>query len=184
MQDSEYRHYSTSETRQLFETLVAVYMEVYAHEQGEFFDESRICRQLESHMKIEGFEVVGAHLDGRIVGYIYGFPLPADTSWWRGLLTPVARELLEETGDRTFAISELVVRPAWQGRGIGRALHDDILRSRGESRATLLVEQDNEIAKTAYYKWGWRHFGQLQPHWPGAPVLDALMLQLPLKPRS
>jgi len=71
-----------------------------------------------------------------------------------------------------------MVRERWRGRGLGHALHDDILAGRREERATLLVEQDNKAALAAYTSWGWAKFGKPRPSWAGAPELDTLILRL------
>jgi ribosomal protein S18 acetylase RimI-like enzyme len=173
-------HYDSSQTQSVVDTLVALYIEIYAHEEGEFFGESRIRQQLESHMQIVGFDIVMAFNKDSIIGFVYGFPLASDTRWWRGLRTTVSPDLITESGGRTFAISELAVHRMWRRQGIGRALHDQILTPRTEDRATLLVEQDNEPANNAYAKWGWKQFGRIRPARSGAPTLDALMLSLPL----
>jgi GNAT superfamily N-acetyltransferase len=158
--------------------LVGVYLEVYAAEGGEFYGEDRIRAQLVGHMGAEGWELVAAWADSDLAGYAYGFPLQQGAQWWRGLLTPVDPAAIEETGSRTFALSELLVRAPWRGRGLGHALHDELLTGRREKRATLLVEQDNQTALAAYTRWGWEKFGKLRPGWAGAPELDALMLPL------
>jgi GNAT superfamily N-acetyltransferase len=136
-------------------------MNVYANERSEFFDESRIRRQLESHLKMDGFTLVAAYFDDTLIGYIYGFTLPSDSKWWDGLITPVSADSILETGNRTLGLCELVVHPSMQRKGIGRLLHDGLLKTGGEERATLLVEQDNEVATSAYLRWGWEYFGQL-----------------------
>jgi ribosomal protein S18 acetylase RimI-like enzyme len=81
--------------------------------------------------------------------------------------------------DRTFGLCELIVHPDWQRRGIGHALHDELLGHRPEARATLLVSEDNSAARRAYAKWGWRKIGKLQP-FPDSPNYDALVLDLPV----
>lgn len=174
------RRYDATEARGIFEDLVSLYMEVYAHENGEFFEESRIREQLESHLKANGFSLVAAYCDAALVGYVYGFTLPSDSQWWHGLVTSVPADSIRETGERTFGLCELVVHPSMQRKGVGHSLHNALLNARGEERATLLVEQDNEVAESAYLKWGWKYFGQLQPSWQGAPVLNALIRELPL----
>jgi len=121
--------------------LVALQQEIYADaEPREFFSEDRYRRQLASHMKASGWDLVAAYQGDELVGYAYGFPLQPDTGWWNGLLTTLPDHEITETGHRTFALSELMVRVAWRGRGIGRALHDRLLSARREVRATLLVE--------------------------------------------
>ncbi|GAA2440805.1 hypothetical protein GCM10010191_66050 [Actinomadura vinacea] len=60
------------------------------------------------------------------------------------------------------------------GRDIAYALHDELLRPRAEQRATLRVRH----AYQRYTKWGWHKTAQPRPGWPGAPLLDVLMLDL------
>ncbi|MFK8851736.1 hypothetical protein [Streptomyces sp. Ac-502] len=48
--------------------------------------------------------------------YAYGAPLAAGAPWWGGLLTDVAPDVTEETGSRTYALSELMVRAPWRRR--------------------------------------------------------------------
>ena len=160
--------------------LVALQQEIYADaEPREFFSEDRYRRQLASHMKASGWDLVAAYQGDELVGYAYGFPLQPDTGWWNGLLTTLPDHEITETGHRTFALSELMVRVVWRGRGIGRALHDRLLSARREVRATLLVEPDNFDAKARYSQWGWTELARLRPSWEAAPVLEALVLPLP-----
>ncbi len=161
--------------------LVEVQQEIYADaEPREFFGEERYRRQLAGHMAVPGWELMAAYDGPEMVGYAYGFPLRPGTGWWNGLLTPVADEDIRETGSRTFALSELMVRVPWRCRGIGRALHDKLLWTRVEERATLLVEPDNTDAKERYGRWGWTWLARLRPSWENAPELEALVLTLPL----
>ena len=163
--------------RPIVDDLVRVYREVYA-DGGEFDSEERYREQLDGHMGRAGWELVAAWAGGDLAGYVYGFPLARDSRWWRGLLTPAGAGAIEETGSRTFALCELMVRASWRGRGLGHALHDEILARREEERATLLVEPDNGFAVAAYTRWGWERFGKLKPGWDGAPEFDALILPL------
>ncbi|MEV7052344.1 hypothetical protein [Streptomyces anulatus] len=54
------------------------------------------------------------------VGYAYGAPLPAGSRWWGGLLTDVPADTITETGARTYALSELMVRTPWRKTGVAR----------------------------------------------------------------
>lgn len=176
---SDLRHHNAEQARQQVEGLVDVYLQVYTDTDDPFYGEDRYRRQLDGHLGGPAFELVTAHApdDGRLVGYIYGFALPERARWWQGMLTPVPPEAITETGKRTFAVCELMVLPSWQGRGIGRALHDELLRGRSEERATLLVEPGNQ-ARDRYIRWGWRKLGELRPGWEGAPLFDAMLLPL------
>jgi ribosomal protein S18 acetylase RimI-like enzyme len=118
-------------------------------------------------------------LDGELVGYALGYPLPADSGWWRGLRSDVDPAKLQEDGKRTFALTEIMVREGWRRRGYARALHDVLLAGRQEERATLLVLPDNMPARSAYLAWGWYKLGELQP-FDDAPVYGATVRELPV----
>ncbi|WP_433566863.1 GNAT family N-acetyltransferase [Nocardia sp. CA-151230] len=130
-----------------------------------------------------GFELVIGRIDGEPVGQSWGWPLGASSRWWTNLHldTGDRAAFVAENGLRTFALSEIMVAKPYTGRGIARALHDEILRTRPEERATLLVEPDNARAYRAYINWGWSKVGVLKPSWPNAPVFDALIRELPTR---
>jgi ribosomal protein S18 acetylase RimI-like enzyme len=158
--------------------LLAVYTEVYADLLGDpFFAPDRFWERLEAYAKWPGFELVTGWINDELVGYTLGYTLPPRSNWWRGFRGDVAPLVLEEDGQRTFAVTQLMVLPAWQRRGYARQLHDALLAGRPEERATLLVKPDNIPARTAYLSWGWQLFGQLQP-FDDAPVYDSLMYNL------
>lgn len=127
-----------------------------------------------------GFEMVVARVDGEAVGQAWGWPLTAESKWWNNLhLDEGSREdFTAEDGARTFALSEIMVRADFTGRGIARALHDQLLDSRNEQRATLLVDPDNTRAYDTYLRWGWHRVGTLRPSWPDAPQFDVLIREL------
>jgi GNAT superfamily N-acetyltransferase len=172
-------HYDAKRAREIFDQLVAVYLEVYADTDDEFFGEDRYRRQLASHMGASGFALVVAYDADDIAGYVYGFTLPENARWWTGMLTEAPSGLLDETGSRTFALCEIMTRQPWRGTGIARALHDEVLAERTEERATLLVEPENS-ARDIYTHWGWTKIGQQRPGWEGAPIYDSLIFPLPL----
>jgi GNAT superfamily N-acetyltransferase len=157
--------------------IVAAYVEVYAHTGDPFFGEERFRLQLAGHMQAPAWELVTAELDGELVGFTYGFVLPATTAWWRELVTKVPVGFTAEDGRRTLAISQMVVRAPWRRQHVGRRLHDTLLSSRSEERATLLVEPDNRPAQAAYAAWGWRKVAELRPRWAGAPLYDVLVIE-------
>lgn len=173
--DVTYRRYDAGAARGIVDDLVAVYNEVYADADADFFNEDRYRRQLGSHMTAAGWSLATAHEAGELVGYIYGFPLAPTTGWWRGLIPPVPEGFSHEDGHRTFAISEILVRAPWRRRGIAGTLHDQILAGRSEERATLLVEADNAAARAAYHAWGWQFAARLRPSWAHAPLYDVLV---------
>ena len=121
--------------------------------------------------------MITGRLTSELIGYALGYTLPEGSGWWRGFQGDVDPALLSESGHRTFAVNELMVRPAQRRRGYARALHDSLLHNQPETRATLLVRPDNTPARTAYRSWGWYELGKLQP-FDDAPVFEAMVLEL------
>ncbi len=103
-----------------------------------------------------GFRLTTARAGDEYVGFGYGFLLPADTRWWTGLDDPVGEEFAREDGHRTFALIDYGVLPGWRGRGIGRAVHDELLAGSGARRATLSVQPKAAETLEIYRRWGWR----------------------------
>jgi GNAT superfamily N-acetyltransferase len=171
------RHDAT-EARLLMDNLVCVYAEIYAHKADDpFFTVDRFTARLIAHSSRPGYELITAWDGGTLVGYAYGVPLSSDTHWWDGLEDPLPADMLRETGRRTFALNEIMVRAGWRRRGIAAMLHDELMSGRTEDRATLLVESANAPAHNAYTAWGWRRLGRLKP-FPDSPLYDAMILEL------
>lgn len=175
------RTYDADQAEQLIDDLVTLYLKVYA-DKGEFYGEDRYRRQLALHRERAGWQLVTAVVDGELIGYIYGFPLPPQTRWWEGIKGTVPAGFTHEDGQRTFAISELLVQTSWRRRGVARALHDRLLGGRRERRATLLVRPDNDVARRAYAAWGWQQHARLRPGWENAPEFLVLTKDVPVAP--
>ncbi|HCT75901.1 MAG TPA: hypothetical protein DGT23_04780 [Micromonosporaceae bacterium] len=105
--------------------------------------------------------------------------LTAGTHWWDGLLDPVPDGTTQETPGRTFVVIEVAVRSAHRRRGVGKALHNDLLSGRDEQRVTLLCRPEATAARAAYAAWGYQDLGWLQP-FPDAPIYIAMVRDLPL----
>jgi GNAT superfamily N-acetyltransferase len=177
--DLAIKHYGVEQAAEVRPVLLEVYADVYADRQDDpFFAVDRFAEGLDGWSGRPDWSCVIGWVGLEAVGYAYGAPLPKDAAWWGGLLTERPKHDIAETGTRTFAISELMVRSQWRKKGISRALHDALLHGRPEERATLLVEKDHPKVRTLYQSWGWQWFGDLQPRLPQAPLLDSLVLDL------
>lgn len=125
------------------------------------------------------FGIAIAQIDGGLIGFAYGYTLRPDTSWWNDFVTPVPEELTTEWEGRTFALIDFAVAGNWRGRGVGRKLHNALLSSRHESRATLAMEPAADKARAAYEDWGWRVVGRLRgPVTDFAPEFDIMVRDL------
>ncbi|MDP5317361.1 hypothetical protein [Streptomyces poriferorum] len=101
-----------------------------------------------------------------------------------GLLTEVPADVVAETGTRTYALSELMVRRPWRKTGMFRQLHDALLDVRPERRATLLVDQEHPKVHALYGSWGWQTLGDLRPRIPDASLFHAMIRSLPTSESS
>ena len=162
------------------EELQALHAEVYADppyrrddDAARFGDRFRVQRRQ------PGFVLAEARHGGYLVGFAAGMPLRPSTSWWKDLTIPLPDEVTAEHPGRTFALTELLVRASWRRQGIGQTLHDLILASRPEERATLTVLPAAAAAQNAFRKWGWRKVGRPRNPGPGSPVSDVLVTALP-----
>src|SRR6516162_3804381 len=139
---------------------------------GSFADRFRVLRRQ------PGFVLAEARHGGYLVGYAFGMPLRPSTSWWRQLTTPLPEEVTTEHPGRTFALADLAVRASWRRQGIGRDLHDLILRGRPEERATAVVAPAATPAQRAFRNWGWRKVARTRDAGPPPAVADVLLTTL------
>lgn len=162
---------------QSFPTLGQLYRNVYAeppYHEGES-DAADFEASLEQRSEQPEFRVVVAHESvDQPIGFALGHRLEPGTKWWRGALTPLPERITEEHRGRTFAIIELAVLRPHRQRGLGRALHDELVAGLDVERLTLLVRPDAVPAAAAYRSWGYERVGQIQP-FPDGPVYDAMV---------
>jgi len=179
-----FRRFDRSAAREQRDTVSAIHDDAYvsAIDSGDLFEtREAFLERFDAYTARDGFDLVIAYLGDEPAGQAWGWALrPPDGGWWRWLTTPVEPGFAEENGERTFALSELMVRQVFAGRHIAHALHDELLSTRPEQRATLLVKPDNVTAYRAYLKWGWRKAAEMQTNWPDSPLFDVLILPLPL----
>ncbi|MGW0819894.1 GNAT family N-acetyltransferase [Streptomyces sp. NPDC002845] len=88
--------------------------------------------------------------------------------------TPSTREYGVEG---TFGLCEIMVRTPWRGKGIARGIHDELMRLRTETRASLLVDSQRPKVRALYESWGYRKVGQMQP-FEDSPRYDAMVLDI------
>jgi ribosomal protein S18 acetylase RimI-like enzyme len=160
--------------------LLALRAEVCGDGDGDGAPAATSARQLRVRRRQPGFVLAEARHGGYLVAYASGLPLRPSTSWWKDLTTQLPDNVTAEYPGRTFALTEILVRPSWRRQGIGRALHDLILDGRAEERATLTVPPGAAAAQAAFRSWGWRRLARTRGQDPDAPVLDVLLTGLPI----
>ncbi len=175
------RRYSGPDARRLRSTVEAIYACSYtdAIASGHSFDSiAAFMSRFDSYVAVPGFDMVVAYQSTDAIGQTWGWPLDGRTGWWEGLDFEPEPGFTVEDGARTFALSEIMVCREWTGRGVAKAMHDQLLNARRESRATLLVEPDNLPARRAYLHWGWHQVARLRPGWDDAPTFDVFIKTL------
>ncbi|MGQ4614606.1 GNAT family N-acetyltransferase [Nocardia sp. R7R-8] len=186
LSDLNFQRYTAAQARDLRDKIETIFRDSYvdAIDSGEEFESPEaFMHRFDTYTdpaRAGAFELLIARLDGELCGQAWGWPLTAKTGWWDGLKLDEGDQasFTAENGSRTFAFSEIMVRKQFTGKGIARALHDELLEGRSEQRATLLVRPDNHRAYDKYRRWGWHRVGTLRPNWPDAPRFDVLMRDL------
>lgn len=124
------------------------------------------------------FGIVLARVAESIVGFAYGYTVDTNTRRWQSMTVPLSDDAAMEWSGRTFLLFDFAVAAAHRGRGIGKQLHDRLLSSRLEQRATLTVQPTAVETKKIYEHWGWRLVGQMEGGpTAAAPIFDAYVIE-------
>jgi ribosomal protein S18 acetylase RimI-like enzyme len=159
----------------------ALHADVYASgPDGRYAADARFADRFRVQLRQPGFVLAEARSGGYLVGCAAGMPLRPSTSWWRDLTGSLPEQMTAEYPGRTFALTELIVRASWRRQGIGRYLHDLIIGSRREERATLVVPPAAAAAQAAFQNWGWRRVARTAGPGSDSPAADVLVADLPL----
>ncbi|MEU4607852.1 GNAT family N-acetyltransferase [Kribbella sp. NPDC023972] len=112
--------------------------------------------QLPLHSERDGFKLVAARADDRIVGFAYGFTGQRG-QWWPDRIAEAApAEIVTEWVGGHFEFVELAVMVEAQGRGIGSALHDVLMADLPHEKALLSTYVDDRTAPRLYRRKGWQ----------------------------
>jgi ribosomal protein S18 acetylase RimI-like enzyme len=169
-------HHAAEAVPAMRDELIAVHIDARAELLDQpFYSAERFWERFENYLRGPGFDLVTGRLDSQLVGYAFGSTLPAGSQWWQDV-EGLGPDFTTETGTRTFAFREILVRKAFQHRGYAHQLHDELLAHRPEERATLLVRSDNP-ARLLYRRWGWTQIGFAQP-FPDSPRFESMVLEL------
>jgi GNAT superfamily N-acetyltransferase len=172
---------NTAEARDLFQPIYQLYYETFSKPPYEWPEgEAEQYKQRFGYLISDPtFGIAIARLGAELVGFAYGQALRPATKWWDGFITPVPPEITTEWEGRTFALIDFAVAESVRNAGVGRQLHDTLLESRQEERATLAMEPKAHHAKAVYEHWGWRTVGSLRgPATDFSPEFDILVLPL------
>ncbi|MFG3253583.1 GNAT family N-acetyltransferase [Streptomyces sp. NPDC048172] len=139
-------------------------------------DEIGVRRHIvQRHMTSHGARALGATLEnGRLVGFVYGMPNDR-TQWWSTVVHPYLRQEGHDGWlSDSFVITELHVHPAFQHRGLGRALITTLTDGAGEPRSLLSAIDTDSPARALYRSLGYRDLAR-RVMFPSAPNPYAVM---------
>ncbi|MEU9508569.1 GNAT family N-acetyltransferase [Micromonospora sp. NPDC048170] len=163
MTDVTYARHSAEVAAGLMDELCKVYADAYGQVVGEdtMVKADAFRDRATGALGARNYELVTAQAGGELVGFVFGYSLRQDRDWFAGLdPAPEAGFTDERGGERTVVLAEIEVRKAWQGRGIGRSLHDTFLGGRHEERATLTANPVATATHALYEGWGWQAGGR------------------------
>ncbi len=131
-------------------------LDVYAEAMQVPAAAARNRRQIVSaHLERAGLRAAAATDGDQLVGIGYGYR-GAPGQWWHDQVRDVLSiESARTWLDGAFEVCELHVRPAWQGKGIGRALLDDLLAQTDAATAVLTTPDAPTRARAFYASAGW-----------------------------
>lgn len=136
---------------------------------------------MEQLMRQATFEMTVAFDGPEVAGFAYGHRLPVNHGWWSGFPKPLPAEFTREWEGRTFTLVDFVVSARFRGTGIGRKLHDLLLRRRPEERAVLSVQPAAIETQQIYEHMGWAKVGRKGPiEGVQPPYWDIFVLSLAL----
>ncbi|MEU2393630.1 GNAT family N-acetyltransferase [Streptomyces sp. NPDC007369] len=181
MSEVTYERFDGQEAAGALDVFLPAYEEVYAeppYSEGPS-DVAQFIDHYLRHVQRAGMRLVVARDGADVIGFTYGYLLPADTGWWSNVDRELPADFTREDGARTWVILELAVRKPWRRRGIAAALHAALLDGLGVERVTLTVRPEPEAApaRMAYAAWGYQAVGTSHP-WEGAPFYKAMVLEV------
>lgn len=164
-------------TRDVRTDLSSVYLAAYGHSglpetalDADHFADSTIPR----HARRDGFRLVISTTDDQVSGYAYGFTGERGQFWSDWLSDAAPSDIVQEWVGGHFELVDLVVAPAFRGRGVAGELHDHLLRGLPHDRALLATAPDGSAAARLYASRGWH---VLVPEIDGAKALHGLDLR-------
>ncbi|KRV51032.1 acetyltransferase [Wenjunlia vitaminophila] len=134
------------------------------------------------HAAYPGVRALGAFPPGgELVGFTYGMPNSRE-HWWSSVIEPyLVRAGNDEWLDDAFGVTELHVRPDFQGRGLGRALITRLTDGVPQHRSILSAVEGPSRARRLYHSLGYVDLAH-SVRFLSAPTLYVVMgAPLPLR---
>jgi ribosomal protein S18 acetylase RimI-like enzyme len=140
-----------------FAPYVDAAVEVYVVAMGKRRDVLPARRDItRRHLDFPGFRGVVALSEGRLAAFSYGY-LGRPGQWWHdSVVGALPRTDADTWLDNAFEVAELHVLPAWQGRGLGRALLHAVCADTTAQTVVLSAIDAETPARQLYRSAGFR----------------------------
>jgi len=112
--------------------------------------------QLPLHAGRDGFRCATVQVQGRLVGFAYGYTGQRGQWWSDRIAEHAPAAVVDEWLGGHLDVVSLAVDPAFQARGFGTALHDALLLDLPHERALLTTYRDDRPAPRLYRRLGWQ----------------------------
>lgn len=117
---------------------------------------SAFVERLQDQTDREGWRLLTAEQNGRLLGFVYGY-ISRPGQWWHDRVTPALEPgLVEQWFKNSFVLVEFAVRPSAQGQGVGSRLYDAIHNDVPQPMALTMTNQDENPAVNFYLNRGWQ----------------------------
>lgn len=166
------RHFTTDDAAGIRTMLLDIHDDCYADQQDDpFHDRERFGWFVDNWSAHPDFACVVGYDSDAPIGFAYGAPAAEGQEWWRESVDPAPAD------PRTFALSELMVRPKWRKTGASALLHAALIEQRPEGLAVLLVDSEHPKVQRLYESWQYKKVGEQQP-FPDSPTYAVMLRDL------
>ncbi|WP_336360071.1 GNAT family N-acetyltransferase [Haladaptatus sp. ZSTT2] len=132
-----------------FEAAIALYCHIFSN------DETAVRDRFERHTTYPGYRGFLAVDGDEVIGYVYGYTSKPGQYYHEALRAAMPKDVSETWLTDCFEFVELgVSRPA-RRQGIGRLLHDTLLRDLPHETSVLTTHVGNVAARRMYENLGW-----------------------------
>lgn len=121
-----------------------------------------------------GTRGVTAHCDGRLAGFVLGYDAKADPDWFSHVSQAVSGTAVASWLSQAWYLADIAVRPEYQSRGIGTALHARILAEVSGQPLVLITFHGDHPARRFYQRLGWQELVPDLLYRAGAPLTSLM----------
>ena len=183
MKDVDYKILSSNDlTKELVNSMAELYWQDFVsedlrRENPEFYSIERFNKRvLDGYATTPNFICITAEANAKLIGFVTATNLRKGSRWWEGATPKLNDDFIEEDGERTLAVFDLLVSSDYRGNKIASGIHNLLLKQVNVSRVTLLSSKPQQPAHAMWLHWGYKIVANQQ--FDNGPILDLFVLNL------